>query len=49
MMMRTTKFHSVVITDNGYFYHYLRTGDVGTDQRLAVKYISEINTSRISS
>ena len=39
------RFHAIVITGDGYFYHGLRTGDVGTEQRLAARYISQINTS----
>ena len=39
------EFHAVVITSGGYFFHYLRTGDAGTEQRLARRHISEIDTS----
>ena len=38
------KFHGVFITEDGYFYHYLRTGSSDTDQRLAARHIGEINT-----
>ena len=37
-------FHAVAITGHGYFYHYLRTASTDTDQRLAARHISEINT-----
>ena len=40
------KFHIVVITERGTFYHYLRTtGDGEADQRLAFRHIGEIDTS----
>ncbi len=40
------KFHIVVITETGYFHHYLRTtGDGESDQRLARRHISQVNTS----
>ena len=39
------EFHIVIIDSNGYFHHYLRkTGADDSDQRLARRYISEINT-----
>ena len=40
------KFHIIVITERGYFYHYLRTtGDGDADQRLAVRHLDEIDTA----
>ena len=42
----TSKFHIIVITERGYFYHYLRTTDDGeSDQRLAVRHLDEIDTA----
>ena len=39
-------FHIIVITERGYFYHYLRTtGDGESDQRLAVRQLDEIDTA----
>ena len=42
-------FHAVVITGDGYFHHYLRTGEAETDQRLASKQINQINTDSAGS
>ena len=40
------KFHIVLITERGNFYHYLRTtGDGEADQRLAFRHIGEIDAS----
>ena len=39
------KFHVVIITQDGYFHHYLRTtGDGEAAQRLARRYVSNIQT-----
>ena len=38
------KFHGIFITEDGYFYHYLRTGSPDDDQRLAARHIGEIDT-----
>ena len=38
-------FHIIVITSNGAWYHYLRTGDVDTEQDLAAEFSTHINTT----
>ncbi len=38
--------HIVVISSDGAWHHYLRTGNVDTEQDLAAEYSSHINTSR---
>ena len=40
----TNRFHSLVITEDGYFHHNLRTGGSDTTQRLARQYTGEIHT-----
>ena len=45
----TDAFHAVVITSEGNFFHYLRTGEAERDQRLATKQVSEIDTSSAGS
>ena len=46
---RFNKFHIVVVNSNGAWYHYLRTGDVETQQDLAAEYSSNIDTTRYGS
>ena len=38
-------FHVVVVNSNGAWYHYLRTGNVDTEQDLAGEYSNHINTA----
>lgn len=38
--------HIVVVNSNGAWYHYLRTGDVDTQQDLAAEFSNHINTDR---
>ena len=40
----TNKFHSVVITEDGYLHHSLRASGPDNTQRLARTYVSEIHT-----
>ena len=40
----TNQFHAVVIAEDGYLYHDLRTGDPDTDQRLEQRFVSHIQT-----
>ena len=42
----SSNFHVVFITENGYYYHYLRKEGQEDDTRLAGRHISEINTGR---
>ena len=37
--------HIVIINSNGAWYHYLRTGDVATEQDLAAEYSNHIDTT----
>lgn len=38
-------FHVIVVSSNGVWYHYLRTGDVDTEQDLAANFSSHIDTT----
>ena len=40
----TNKFHSVVITEDGYLHHNLRTSGPDNTQRVAREYVSQIDT-----
>ena len=42
-------FHVVVINSDGAWYHYLRTGDIDTEQDLAAEYSNHINTTAYGS
>ena len=42
---RFNEFHIVVVNSNGAWYHYLRTGDVDTEQDLAAEYSNHIDTT----
>ena len=43
---RDNTFHVVVVSSNGAWYHYLRTGDVDTEQDLAAEFSNHIDTTR---
>ena len=43
---RSNTFHVVVVSSNGAWYHYLRTGDVNTEQDLAAEFSNQIDTTR---
>ncbi len=43
---RNNTFHVVVVSSNGAWYHYLRTGDVDTEQDLAAEFSNHIDTTR---
>ena len=46
---RFNEFHIVVVNSNGAWYHYLRTGDIDTQQDLAAEYSNHINTAAYDS
>ncbi len=46
---RSNTFHVVVVSSNGAWYHYLRTGDVDTEQDLAAEFSDHIDTTRYGS
>ena len=41
----SSEFHVVVVDESGRWFHYLRTGDADTDQRLAFRASTHISTS----
>lgn len=43
---RSNTFHVVAVSSNGAWYHYLRTGDVDTEQDLAAEFSNHIDTTR---
>ena len=45
----TNKFHSVVITEDGYLHHNLRTSGPDSTQRLERRHVSEIHTAASAS
>ena len=45
----TNKFHSVVITEEGYLHHNLRTSGPDSTQRLERRHVSEIHTAASAS
>ena len=38
--------HAIVVTSNGAWYHYLRTGDIDSEQELAAEFSTHINTNQ---
>ena len=43
---RSNTFHVIVVSSNGAWYHYLRTGDVDAEQDLAAEFSNHIDTTR---